>query len=1783
MRKKIVALLLSAAMIATMFPAGALAADEPGGGTAEEMQLVASYDMSHEGTALTDISGNGNDAELVGIEETDFAENETDATDTVLNFTGNTAKYVSLPDDIIHGEEFAVEAIFKTGTAANHWLWCLGSKSALWPNVKNYVFFNPMQPGGSIRTGIMDGSRELLMGTNSNAGSITADEYTKVRMEFADGELKLLVNGELTQTMSSGYFVQNILKDGTENGIGGYIGRSLYENDPGFIGTLTKFDVYSLTSDSAYAKDDLGITLPNKTNRNIKLPTAGYIHGGNITWTSDHPDIVDAEGNVTAPAEETIVNLTATAQYGSGTSSRTIPVTVYDKTVLVDFNFDTAEEDGSIVSENAKATGTYILQDSYDGKALYLDGTDSNWLNVTALDGTSILTGEQELTISCEIKLDRDGTNWAFYAAPSAEPATYAKEKYLAALTTRNDVTVQRWNNSNGRQPSITVGKVNDWVHMDVVCSTEDTVIYINGEEQGRVASTCDLPTMLKDVSVLQIGKANWVNGEFYKGWIDNFKVVNTALTQEELQPLTDRFLGKTTPADKDALAPAIEAGKAKQTEIADTVNDYTEASVTALADAITEAEALVSETIMLENQKKIDDAVAAITAAIEGLALKPADTKALEAAIEEADNVNKNHITDESVGKLDAAYKEATDLLATNPTIRQQDEVNTAAENLKTVIANLEKKPVTLTALKEAVAAAEVIKENVTVDKYPEAAVNAFNDALEAANALLAKEADLTIDDQDAVDAAVKAMNEAIENLDKKVLVDFNFDEEAADGGFASENAKATGTYSLKDSYDGKALYLDGSNTNWLNVTAPDGTSLMTGIKELTVSFELKADRPESNWPYYAAPSDATQVWQSEKYIGGVIKDNNGQYIFDGERYNSSNQGRPPQAWAEVGSDWVHIDVVYAADKTTLYVNGEEKAKVDSSVNIADMLGNSSVFYIGRANWGDNNEYSKAWIDNFRIVNKALTQEALQPLTDNFLAKNKPADKTALETAIIAADAKIAEINTDNYTEETVTALNNALKEANDLKEATVYIADQKVVDDTAKALNDAVKALTLKPADMKALKTVVSAANLIKATVTTDNYTKESVEAFTEALELGNLYVQTEDQFTIENQADIDALTATLTKAIEDLAKEDAKKDLDAIKLPAETTTDLTLPAKGTVKESKITWVSDNTKVIANDGKVTRPSKDTTVKLTATAEYRSMTATKEFTVKVLGSDEEAVEKVLVDFNFDADETGFTSENAKAEGTYTLVDGYDGKALYLDGSSTNYLKVTAPDGSSLLTGAKELTVSFEVKPDSTGPNWVFYAAPNDSTQVYESEKYIGSFTKNGNIDGERYNSNSQARPAQAWTAIGSDWVHIDIVYAETETILYVNGEEKARESSIVDIAQMLGNSSIFYIGRANWETGEYCKAWIDNYRIVNYAVTEEDIPELSKDFLSKTAKADKTELEKAIKAGDEKNKEISIYTEATAKALTDALKAAKDLMAAEVLVKDQSKVDAAAKALNDAIAGLKVKAADLTVLNASIKAAEDKLAEINVEDYTEASVKALNDALKAAKDMAAKEDLTGADQKDIDAAVKALDDAVKGLEENNPEPGDSVVDIFEDIYEGEWYIDAAQYVFDRGIMTGLTETIFGANVELSRAHFATILYRIEGEPEVTLDESFPDVEAGSFYEKAVAWASSEEVGVIKGYADGTFGPADILTREQMVVMMYRYLAFAGVEVELGDYSGFPDADNVSPFAEEAMKWAVGSEMIKGDNGMINPQGVSSRACCATVIMRFLETYGAEE
>ncbi|MCD8181227.1 MAG: Ig-like domain-containing protein [Firmicutes bacterium] len=198
-----------------------------------------------------------------------------------------------------------------------------------------------------------------------------------------------------------------------------------------------------------------------------------------------------------------------------------------------------------------------------------------------------------------------------------------------------------------------------------------------------------------------------------------------------------------------------------------------------------------------------------------------------------------------------------------------------------------------------------------------------------------------------------------------------------------------------------------------------------------------------------------------------------------------------------------------------------------------------------------------------------------------------------------------------------------------------------------------------------------------------------------------------------------------------------------------------------------------------------------------------------------------------LISLSFDNKDLTSTSSYGMAEGVgtpaYAEVD--DRVCLQLDGTNTTAIKLTDANGNPLLTGQENLTISFSVKPTSTSTSWWFYAAPSDSSQTYQSEKYIGALGGDGTLTFERYN-NSGSRSASASGAYTiNDWNDVIISVDDDKTDIYVNGELVGSEESSVNISDMLGSSSVVYIGKANWGTGEYATGYIDDFVITNTAL----------------------------------------------------------------------------------------------------------------------------------------------------------------------------------------------------------------------------------------------------------------------------------------------------------------------------------------------------------------------
>lgn len=177
----------------------------------------------------------------------------------------------------------------------------------------------------------------------------------------------------------------------------------------------------------------------------------------------------------------------------------------------------------------------------------------------------------------------------------------------------------------------------------------------------------------------------------------------------------------------------------------------------------------------------------------------------------------------------------------------------------------------------------------------------------------------------------------------------------------------------------------------------------------------------------------------------------------------------------------------------------------------------------------------------------------------------------------------------------------------------------------------------------------------------------------------------------------------------------------------------------------------------------------------------------------------------------------------------------------------------------------------------------------------------------------------------------------------------------------------------------------------------------------------------------------------------------------------------------------------------------------------------------------------------------------------------------------FTDVAEGAWYFDSVKYVHSEGMMVGTSATKFSPDATTTRGMVVTILYRLEGEPAVSGKSTFADVVGTAWYANAVEWAAKNKI--VDGYGNGKFGPEDVITREQMAVILYRYAAFKGLDMtKTADLSKFTDSGKISSWAKPALSWANAEGLVSGKgSGILDPLGSATRAEVAAMLMRYCE------
>lgn len=195
-------------------------------------------------------------------------------------------------------------------------------------------------------------------------------------------------------------------------------------------------------------------------------------------------------------------------------------------------------------------------------------------------------------------------------------------------------------------------------------------------------------------------------------------------------------------------------------------------------------------------------------------------------------------------------------------------------------------------------------------------------------------------------------------------------------------------------------------------------------------------------------------------------------------------------------------------------------------------------------------------------------------------------------------------------------------------------------------------------------------------------------------------------------------------------------------------------------------------------------------------------------------------------------------------------------------------------------------------------------------------------------------------------------------------------------------------------------------------------------------------------------------------------------------------------------------------------------------------------------------------------------------------------EKGDQcAVKTFKDIQsaDGDHNHDGIEFCLDNGIMNGTGAETFSPDDTITRAQFATMFYRLAGQPEASDNARFADL-TEDWYKKAVSWAAAN--GIITGTSDATFSPDDTVTREQIAAIFYRYAKSKGLDVSIDDsditsaLEGYNDYSDISDYAKIPVAWCFKENVmfihsVTGYEYAIYPRVAPSRADTATMFRKF--------
>ena len=178
-------------------------------------------------------------------------------------------------------------------------------------------------------------------------------------------------------------------------------------------------------------------------------------------------------------------------------------------------------------------------------------------------------------------------------------------------------------------------------------------------------------------------------------------------------------------------------------------------------------------------------------------------------------------------------------------------------------------------------------------------------------------------------------------------------------------------------------------------------------------------------------------------------------------------------------------------------------------------------------------------------------------------------------------------------------------------------------------------------------------------------------------------------------------------------------------------------------------------------------------------------------------------------------------------------------------------------------------------------------------------------------------------------------------------------------------------------------------------------------------------------------------------------------------------------------------------------------------------------------------------------------------------------------VSDFSDVSQSSWYYSSVKFVTDQGYMNGTSATTFSPSDEMTRAMFVTVLSReAKAEVDNNVESSFTDVQQGQWYTGVVEWAHNN--GIVTGYSDMLFGIDDPITRQDIAVLVDRYVKFMNYTLkQKPQVESFIDEADISDYAKSAVEACRLAGLYYGHpDGKLCPKEYVTRAEVAAIIER---------